>query len=86
MAAPTTRTYGRDMKFSILLLVGAVLHSVFAGCYSGGTSQRGRPQRDGAVHLQTSVAVYEDDYDYYPGYEVYYSRNRDEYVYRDGSQ
>ena len=28
---------------------------------------------------------YHDDYDYYPAPEVYYSRNRQEYVYRDGS-
>ena len=27
----------------------------------------------------------EDDYDYYPGYEVYYARNRHEYVYREGN-
>ena len=33
-----------------------------------------------------TVIVYQDDYDYYPGYEVYYSRNRREYVYRDGRQ
>ena len=31
-----------------------------------------------------TVVVYQDDYDYYPGYEIYYSRNRREYVYRDG--
>ncbi len=31
------------------------------------------------------VVVYEDDYDYYPAYEVYYSRSRNEYVYLDGS-
>ena len=27
--------------------------------------------------------VFDDDYDYYPRYEVYYSRNRREYVYFD---
>jgi hypothetical protein len=31
----------------------------------------------------TVVAV--DDYDYYPGYEVYYSRTRHDYMYRDGN-
>jgi len=31
------------------------------------------------------LLVVQDDYDYYPGYEVYYSRNRHEYVYRDGN-
>ena len=27
----------------------------------------------------------QDDYDYFPGYETYYSRNRREYVYRDNN-
>jgi hypothetical protein len=27
---------------------------------------------------------YQDDYVYYPGYEVYYSNTRHQYVYRDG--
>jgi hypothetical protein len=31
-----------------------------------------------------TVVVYQDDYDYYPAHEVYYSRNRREYVYREG--
>jgi hypothetical protein len=31
------------------------------------------------------ATVAQDDYDYYPGYEVYYSRNQHEYVYRDGN-
>ena len=30
--------------------------------------------------------AYQDDYDYYPGYETYYSRNRHEYIYRDGDR
>ncbi|MDI1337743.1 MAG: hypothetical protein PSU94_16290 [Lacunisphaera sp.] len=39
-----------------------------------------RPSSRGSV-----MVVYEDDYDYYPAYEVYYSRSRHEYVYRDGN-
>ncbi len=33
----------------------------------------------------SAAVVVADDYDYYPGYEVYYSRNRHEYLYRDGN-
>ena len=50
------------------------------GCESDGSyyaSARSRPS--------TQVVAYQDDYDYYPGYETYYSRNRHEYVYRDGT-
>ena len=34
---------------------------------------------------RTEVIIEEDDYDYYPGYEVYYSRSHGYYYYRDGS-
>lgn len=70
------------------LLAGATFLTAFTGCNSDDTSRRGRYRdRDRAnVHGQVTVVSYEDDYDYYPGYEVYYSRNRHEYVYRDGSQ
>jgi hypothetical protein len=30
------------------------------------------------------LVVEQDDYVYYPGYEVYYSSNRRQYIYRDG--
>lgn len=47
--------------------------TVLTGCFVGGSGgYRG--------HVQTTVA-FEDDYDYYPTYETYYSRNRHEYVY-----
>jgi hypothetical protein len=29
--------------------------------------------------------MFQDDYDYFPGFETYYSRNRHEYVYREGN-
>lgn len=70
------------------LLAGTAFLLAFTGCNTDDTSRRGR-YRDhdrASGHGQASVVVYEDDYDYYPGYEVYYSRNRREYVYRDGSQ
>jgi hypothetical protein len=82
------------MKHSTLLtttaglLAGTAFLTAFTGCDTDDTSRRGRYRNhDRAnVHGQATVVVYEDDYDYYPGYEVYYSRNRREYVYRDGSQ
>jgi len=36
-----------------------------------------------SVYVQSDVMI-QDDYVYYPGYEVYYSSNRHSYVYRDG--
>lgn len=48
-------------------------------------SHRGRGYQSGpAVQVQAGV-TFEDDYDYYPGYETYYSRSRREFVYRDGN-
>lgn len=70
------------------LLAGAAFLATSTGCYTDSTSRHGRYQDNNRVnvHAQATVVIYEDDYDYYPGYEVYYSRNRHEYVYRDGSQ
>ncbi len=59
---------------------------VFAGCASESTRSgyyRGAPI---GYDNRGSVVSYEDDYDYYPGYEVYYARSRHEYVYRDGNR
>lgn len=73
------------LAISTGLLAGAVLFVTLTGCYSEGPGRRTGYQDRATVHGQV-VVVFEDDYDYYPGYEVYYSRNRHEYVYRDGSQ
>lgn len=51
-----------------------------SGCV---TEQRGGYVRSPRIHAQ-AVVVVQDDYEYYPNYEVYYSRNRHEYVYLDG--
>lgn len=67
-----------------LLTVGALL-VLLTGCVVDSTNRRTGYRSRSAVQVQT-VVVIEDDYDYYPGYEVYYSRNRGEYVYRDGGQ
>jgi hypothetical protein len=66
------------------VLAGAALLMLLTGCETDGSAQvtlyGDRPHGYG-----TATVMFEDDYDYYPGYEVYYSRNRREYVYRDGN-
>jgi hypothetical protein len=54
------------------------------GCGNDGSRRPGTYYDRPAVQVQTAVII-QDDYDYYPGYEVYYSRSRREYVYRDGN-
>ncbi len=61
------------------LLAGVTVLLSFTGCASDGGYYRGN-----SASVSASVA-FTDDYDYYPGYETYYSRNRHEYVYRDGN-
>ena len=66
-------------------LIGAALLVALAGCVSDGSFQsRGYNSRPTA-QVSSSV-TFEDDYDYFPGYETYYSRSRHEYVYRDGGR
>jgi len=78
------------MKRKTSLLVGSAgllactaILVTLTGCFTEGSGRRTGYQ--GRMSGQVMVS-YQDDYDYYPGYEVYYSRNRREYVYRDGNQ
>lgn len=64
-------------------LVGVALLALLTGCVVDGGSQR-RSYRTGPQVSVQATAVVQDDFDYYPGYEIYYSRSRQEYVYRDG--
>jgi hypothetical protein len=66
----------------IALAAGSACLILLAGCVTDTSSRRGGHRPGGTVQVQATM-VFEDDYDYYPGYEVYYSRNRHEYVYRD---
>lgn len=66
------------------LLAGGIILGALAGCMSDDTYSR-RGDRGRHLGQTQATVVYMDDYDYYPGYEVYYSRNRREYVYRDGN-
>ena len=67
------------------LLFGAALWGALTGCVGHVDGPR-----HGAVYVQPppvqvgAGVVVQDDYVYYPGYQVYYSSNRRQYVYRDG--
>jgi hypothetical protein len=65
--------------------LGAALLGALTGCigYVDGPRQSGgyAPPPPGYV---ASGVVVQDDYVYYPSYEVYYSSNRRQYIYRDG--
>ena len=60
----------------------ALLLAMLAGCASEPAIYR----TSGPVRAPAppTVVMYQDEYDYFPAYEVYYSRHRREYVYRDG--
>ena len=54
-----------------------------AGCI-GYTSQGRGGSGYGAHSGVAATVVMQDDYVYYPGYDLYYSSNRRQYVYQDG--
>ena len=68
------------------LISGAALLTVFGltGCGRQGMSRPGAYQSPNVV-LAQPVVVLQDDYVYYPQYEVYYSSSRHQYGYRDGN-
>mgnify|MGYP001612818802 CR=1 FL=1 len=73
-------------RFSpIGFVLSAALLATLTGCV---THVHGPPQarvyaQPPPVHVE-SVVVVQDDYVYYPGYQVYYSSNRRQYIYREG--
>lgn len=67
---------------SISIVVGSACLLLCGACGSGTPSGRGGYRSSRAVEVHPGMA-FEDDYDYYPSYEVYYSRNLHEYVYFD---
>jgi hypothetical protein len=67
------------------LVLGSVLSlATLTGCLVTGPRQ-GRMYSERPAVRGQSEEMMQDDYVYYPGYEVYYSSNRREYVYRDGN-
>lgn len=65
-------------------IIGTVLFVALTACVKNESNQRRGYRGSPVVQAQATVVI-QDDYDYYPGYETYYSRNRHEYVYRDGN-
>ena len=68
-----------------LLVVSSFL-AVLTGCAPSAPSTTTTTQvTTPAAPAPSPAVVAEDDYDYYPGNEVYYSRTRHDYMYRDGN-
>jgi len=67
----------------LTLVFGAVLLGTLTGCVY--REERAQPAE---VYVAPppaqTVVVVEDDYVYYPQYEIYYSSSRHQYAYRDG--
>jgi len=62
------------------LLLGAVLLTSLTGCIGYVDGPRARGVYVAPPVVETTILV-EDDYVYYPGYEVYYSSSRRQYAY-----
>jgi len=67
----------------VSLTSGVVVLGTLTGCV--GYVDRGQPQNVYYTPAPSaSVVVVEDDYVYYPDYQIYYSSHRHQYAYRDG--
>jgi len=70
----------RTKRSKIGFVSGAAILGALTGCVGYGDG----PRRGVYAQPPSAVVVVQDDYVYYPGYQVYYSSNRRQYVYRDG--
>ncbi|HZL79425.1 MAG TPA: hypothetical protein VFC17_11285 [Candidatus Limnocylindrales bacterium] len=61
---------------------GFVLCAVLLGTLTGCVGYVDGPRA--GYYAEPAVVVVQDDYVYYPGYEVYYSSSRHQYAYREG--
>jgi len=70
----------------IIFVFATALLGVLTGCvgYVDGPRNARVYVQPPSVQLETAIVV-QDDYVYYPGYQVYYSSNRRQYVYLEGS-
>ena len=68
---------------------GLVICTAFVGALTGCVGYVDRPRHErvyaqpAPVYVERGVVV-QDEYVYYPGYQIYYSSNRRQYVYQDG--
>ena len=63
---------------------GYVLGAAFLLALTGCVAYVDRPPQ-GSVYVAPPVVVVQDDYVYYPDYEIYYSSSRHQYAYLEGS-
>lgn len=73
------RIFLTTAKISLVTLTVAM--AALTGCVGGGSYETGAVYSSGP-----GPVVVVDDYDYYPGYEFYYSRTHHDYYYRDGNR
>ena len=72
-------------KYSIIGLVcGTALVGALAGCVGYVDGPRHAVYTEPEPAYVRGEVMVQDDYVYYPGYQVYYSSNRRQYVYLDG--
>jgi hypothetical protein len=63
---------------------GAALLGALTGCVTHDAPRHARGYGRPPPGYVNAGVVVQDDYVYYPGYQVYYSSNRRQYIYRDG--
>lgn len=74
----------KPLKFSSLGLVcGTALAGALTGCIVGQPRSATVYAPPPPVYVEPEVVV-QDDYIYYPDYQVYYSGSRHQYIYMDG--
>ena len=73
-------------RSKIGFVFGAAFLGALTGCvgYVDGPRHARGYARPTPVYVETGVVV-QDDYVYYPGYQVYYSGNTRQYIYLEGS-
>ena len=72
-------------KIGFVFVLGTALAGMLTGCigYVGGPRQQGAYAQPPPVYAETALFV-QDDYVYYPDYQVYYSGRRHQYTYLEG--
>lgn len=72
-------------RLKLAAVFSIALASVLTGCvgYVDGPNHARVYAQPPPVYVQNEIVV-QDDYVYYPGYQIYYSSKRRQYIYRDG--